>query len=89
MVFAKKEQINFSFSNQNSLQKAEWFNTGSVLKPDEGWLREFKERFGIKKLKILGYSLSSCRESIELFKTKFDENVVKIELTTTRIYNLD
>ena len=45
----QKQAINFPVSNQILLQKTEWFqthfNTGSVLKASEGWLRRFKERF--------------------------------------------
>ena len=40
-------------------------------------------------MKIPGERLSNCRESIEPFKTKFDEIVQKMELTAAQIYNAD
>lgn len=91
--FLQKRALHLPITNIILLQKAEWFQKQmqctNILKAGEGWLRRFKERFGIRKLKICGERLSSCTEFIEPFKIKFRTIVEQLGLTTAQIYNAD
>jgi hypothetical protein len=74
-------------------EKAKHFN--GVLKESrhfnnsQGWLQNFKKRFGIRSLKISGEKLSSNIEAVEPFKNVLQQKIEKMGLSKDQIYNAD
>lgn len=54
-----------------------------------GWFNRFKERHGIRMLKITGEKLSSQPELVTPFKTDFQNKVREMNLLPSQIYNAD
>ncbi|XP_066247910.1 jerky protein homolog-like [Euwallacea similis] len=54
-----------------------------------GWLQNFKKRYGIRFLKITGEKLSSPPELIAPFKQKLSEKIAKLQLGLEQIYSAD
>ncbi|CAH1378744.1 unnamed protein product [Tenebrio molitor] len=53
----------------------------------DGWLQNFKKRFGIRFLKICGEELSSTPESVDQFKNELSLTLKTLGLTEHQIYN--
>lgn len=65
------------------------FDVDDSFKFSETWVRNFKKRHGIKRLKISGEKLSCDASSVEPFKNDFLAYVQQRKLATDQIYNAD
>lgn len=55
----------------------------------DGWLQNFKRRFGIRFLKISGEKLSTNPELVEPFKQNLRSIIERLNLVNEQIYNAD
>lgn len=74
-------------------QKAKFFYEEITKKQDfnasDGWLKNFKSRFGIRFLQISGEKLSADESEIPDFILKLDEKIKEMGLTPDHVYNAD
>ncbi|XP_055527272.1 jerky protein homolog-like [Wyeomyia smithii] len=68
---------------------AKEFNIPADFKFSETWMRNFKTRFGIRRLKVSGEKLSSDAASVEPFKLNFLSYLQERNLTAQQVYNGD
>lgn len=61
----------------------------SEFKASDGWLQRFKERYGVRFLKITGEKLSSQPELIAAFKERLKRVIQEHEFNEHQIYNAD
>lgn len=54
-----------------------------------GWVSNFKKRYGLRHLKICGEKLSSKPETVEPFLIKFRDKIKELNLSPEQIYNAD
>lgn len=59
------------------------------FKASDGWLHRFKERYGVRLLKITGEKLSSQPELINPFKVKLRRVIEEYDLNEHQLYNAD
>lgn len=78
MIKAKAIEINSKIK-----EGAKGFNAS------DGWLRNFKKRFGIRLLKISGEKLSCQSENVDPFIKKLEEKIKELDLCEDQIYNAD
>jgi hypothetical protein len=55
----------------------------------DGWVKKFKQRFGIRKLTVKGEKLSAPEEGIEEFKAELRKLISKDNVNVRLIYNAD
>jgi len=60
-----------------------------VFKASEGWLHRFKQRHGIRELRLQGESLSADIPSIEPYKEKTRDYIEEHQLSLNQIFNAD
>jgi len=63
--------------------------SGNNFKASSGWLQHFKERHGIRQLKLQGESLSADHEAVEPFRIKLNKLIEKEQLTLSQVFNCD
>lgn len=78
MIKAKAKEIHQRIKENNGL-----FNAS------DGWLQNFKNRFGIRFIKISGEKLSSQPELVQPFKDLLAAKIGELELSKDQIYNAD
>ena len=61
----------------------------TVSLPSDVWLHLWKNRHGIRQLRICGEKLSSDTSAAEAFKSMFQDIVNSLELSNEQIYNCD
>ena len=54
-----------------------------------GWVKRFKQRHGIRQLKVVGEKLSSDSSAVQPFLQNFHEKMNKLNLLPSQIYNAD
>lgn len=59
------------------------------FKASHGWLHRFKERHGIRQLKLQGEALSADSSALEPFKRKLHEFIETQQLTLHQLFNCD
>jgi len=55
----------------------------------KGWIARFKERYGIRQLKVSGEKLSSDSTAVMPFLQKFAEKMNELSLLPSQVYNAD
>lgn len=73
---------------QKALSLSTSLNVGN-FKASDGWLQRFKERYGVRFLKITGEKLSSQPELINPFKAKLTKVIQEYDLNEHQLYNAD
>lgn len=91
--FLKQRELNNQVSTALLILQAKKFaidfNVPNSFKFSDTWCFKFKQRFGIRKLKICGEKLSADVSAIEGFKECFFSKVREKELSIHQIYNCD
>ena len=63
--------------------------TEEAFKASQGWLHRFKQRHGIRELRLQGESLSADTSSIDPYKQKLWQYIEEKQLTLHQIFNAD
>lgn len=93
--FLEQRQKNNPISGLILKAKAKYFfnicnpNNELGFNASDGWLDNFKKRFGIRLLTISGEKLSSQHELVAPFKTKLHQKITELGLLPQQIYNAD
>lgn len=67
----------------------EALNETETFSASDGWLQNFKHRFGIRFLKVSGEKLSTNPQLVEPFKQELKSVIEKLNLVNDQIYNAD
>lgn len=59
------------------------------FKASQGWLQNFKNRFGIRQLSISGEKLSTNPLAVDPFKLQLLTKIEELQLTADQLYNAD
>lgn len=73
---------------QKALSLTASMNLGN-FRASDGWLQRFKERYGVRFLKISGEKLSSQPELVDPFKEKLRKVIQEYDLNEHQLYNAD
>lgn len=91
--FLQARQQNQIVTSRLIMTKARNFasllGVGEEFKFSKTWVRNFKKRYNVRKLKICGEKLSSDRGSIAPFKERFFQHLKTHSLNAHQIYNAD
>lgn len=94
MWFVQKRSEGIPLSGPMVCEKAIFFNEklggGAQFKASTGWLKNFKQRHGIRELNIEGEKLSAASgEAVDAFRIKFQKMLDEKSLTRDQVYNAD
>lgn len=91
--FCKQRLKNLPVTSELLKAKAkllqEAIKEGSDFSASDGWLQNFKHRFGIRLLKISGEKLSTNPELVNPFKQDLQSMIERLNLTNEQLYNAD
>ncbi|XP_044018036.1 jerky protein homolog-like [Aphidius gifuensis] len=91
--FIQKRSLNEPISGplvcEKALEMNEKLGGTEDFKASTGWLQKFKNRHGIRELKVQGESLSADSNAAEKFKEKFSSIIDEEEYGRDDIYNAD
>lgn len=91
--FLQQTSLHVPISSNLLKEKALYFYEQITGKNDflasTGWLDKFKQRHGIRFLKITGESLSNNQDAVAPFKSQLTRIITEMDLNEHQIYNAD
>lgn len=92
--FLRQRKLNVPISGLIIREMARCLHTKIKEKPgefnaSEGWLKNFKKRYGIRYLKVTGEKLTNKKHLVAPSKDTFQKKIADLGLTLDQIYNAD
>lgn len=86
---SKNLPISGAMLKEKAKQLHETFEENTTFAGSQGWLQNFKKRYGIRHLKISGEKLSSNAVAVDPFKKILKQKIDELGISRDQIYNAD